>query len=241
MRQLGSLFEKSTGISSCASALAFVAGFLDAATFVRGGGVFCAHVTGNLIVVAATWIAGGRVGWLSAAPLITFLVGVIAVARLDALVARRDASRARCVVLALEASLIALAAALGCMGRDGALRHWIVACLVLAMAAQTTLQRLRPEIGTATTVMTGNLAQCLVDLFAERSRGTGSGAPHAQVVFLFVLGCLLGAASVSTLGFGALLMPLSVLLGFALAPRVSRSPVVPDLGDGAFPEVEPAE
>jgi uncharacterized membrane protein YoaK (UPF0700 family) len=87
-----------------------------------------------------------------------------------------------------------------------------VLSLVSAMAAQTTLQRLTPQLGAVTTVMTGNLAQCLVDLPAKlKGRAWRTPGCSSHVVALFLCGCALGVLLVQWYGFGTLVVPLFVL------------------------------
>jgi uncharacterized membrane protein YoaK (UPF0700 family) len=92
-----------------------------------------------------------------------------------------------------------------------------VLSLVIAMAAQTALQRLTPGFGAVTTVMTGNLAQYFMDLAAlDPSRARVRPRCHGRVIAQFVIGCALGAATVKAFGFVVLLIPLFVLWRVAL-------------------------
>lgn len=208
------------------SALAFVAGFLDAASFVRGGGVFCAHVTGNLIVIASQLIHDQHVTRLTAATIPTFLVSVAVAGHTYRKFAhaRNGLQTARRAVIYLEGAFIALACLLDALGHAlghslgsgerSMFQNAVVLMLVIAMAAQTALQRMNPSLG-STTVMTGNLAQCFLELSSNLRLGTGARSSWctdaARVVASFVVGCLCGAAMVTWFGFGVLVVPLWVL------------------------------
>lgn len=219
-------------------ALAFVAGFLDAATFVRGGGVFCAHITGNLIVIAANLINGQGIGWLTAATLPMF---AFTVALTSALYRKATAQgcevRALRAIFGFECTALAIACLLGALPSFGDARTWVVLSLVSAMAAQTTLQRLSPQLGAVTTVMTGNLAQCLLDLPVKlKRRAWRTPGCSSHVVALFLCGCALGVLLVQWYGFGTLVVPLFVLwrVGLrGLRPASRPEPSAPPEDDAA--------
>jgi uncharacterized membrane protein YoaK (UPF0700 family) len=209
-------------------ALAFVAGFVDASTFVGAGGVFCAHVTGNIVLLAAGVVDRGQRGWLSAATLPVFLLAVAIGSRVyRGVEASRSGERARMSLLGFEMAFIAFAALLGLFAdpQRAAVRALIVLSSVVAMAAQTTLHRLTPDLGPSTTVMTGNLAQWVMDLPSSQRRHRNPHQPHpARILASFAVGCAIAAPSVRALGFGVLFLPLAVLVGSALRLRTSRNP-----------------
>jgi uncharacterized membrane protein YoaK (UPF0700 family) len=207
-------------------ALAFVAGFVDASTFVGAGGVFCAHVTGNIVLLAVGVVDRGQRGWLSAATLPVFLLAVAIGSRIyRGVEASRSGERARLSLLGFEMAFVAFAALLGLCAdpQRAAVRALIVLSAVVAMAAQTTLHRLAPECGPSTTVMTGNLAQWVMDLPSSRPRRRNPLQAHAgRTVASFAVGCAIAAPSVRALGFGMLFIPLVVLIGSALRLRMTR-------------------
>jgi uncharacterized membrane protein YoaK (UPF0700 family) len=200
------------------STLGFVAGFADASTFVGADGVFCAHVTGNFVVLAADLaLHAGADEWLKLA---TFPIFVVAVAgsawayrrfhpRLGAAMARH--------LLAVKAALIAAAAVVGLTlpsGSSGAGRTAIVALLVIAMGIQNAIHRLdAAPLGAMTTVMTGNVTQLLTEsiiLGPKRDR-----AKHRLLGLIlagFTLGCACGAWGVARFGFGVLAVPAAIVL-----------------------------
>jgi uncharacterized membrane protein YoaK (UPF0700 family) len=207
-----------------AAALAFTAGFADASTFVGADGVFCAHVTGNFVVLAADLARHADRGeWLKLATFPVFVGAVLlttwlnrsSLTPLDARGVRR--------LLAIKAGLIGAASVFGVTAREsgpGATRTAIVVLLVAAMGVQNALHRLRPTLGAMTTVMTGNVTSWVAGVVlpatapgeAEKRRVLG------VVIVLFAIGCLAGALGVARAGFAVLVVP-------AVAALVARSRV----------------
>jgi uncharacterized membrane protein YoaK (UPF0700 family) len=190
-------------------ALAYIAGFADGSTFVGADGIFCAHVTGNFVVLAADFARHARADeWLKLATFPIFVAAVLASTwfhrrrRSEPL---RDSTRE---LLAFESVLFGAAAVTGfatTASTPGAPRVIIVALLVTAMGIQNAIHRLRPELAPMTTVMTGNVTTWLVE-----RREPASAAKRrllAAVVVAFALGCLCGGFGVARFGFAALAVP----------------------------------
>ena len=73
------LVMSSRDAATLGAALAFTAGFVDASGFVGADGVFCAHVTGNFVVLAADLARhAGADEWLKLATFPIFVAAVIA-------------------------------------------------------------------------------------------------------------------------------------------------------------------
>jgi uncharacterized membrane protein YoaK (UPF0700 family) len=200
------------------SALAFVAGFADASTFVGADGVFCAHITGNLVVLAADLaLHAPRDEWLKLATLPVFVVAVLGATWLyRRLHVRLGPATARHLLL-LKAALIGAAAIVGFTthsGLPGAARATIVTLLVVAMAIQNALHRLNPApLSAMTTVMTGNMTQWLSESIAPGTpRDDAKHRLLGVVIASFTVGCALGAWGVAALGFGVLAVPALVVL-----------------------------
>jgi uncharacterized membrane protein YoaK (UPF0700 family) len=196
-----------------AAVLAFTAGFLDAATFVSDD-AFCAHITGNLLLVAARLPTGAPLNALASATLPVFVITVLSVGRIYRRMAEHCEQRALRAVLAYEAACVAYAYAL-LHTRSSSIGA--VLCLVSAMAAQNVLQRMSPRLEIVTTVMTGILVQCLTD---SRRSAWRAWCPATQVLTLFAVGGLLGALSTRTVGSNALVLPFVCLGWSALRARV---------------------
>jgi uncharacterized membrane protein YoaK (UPF0700 family) len=207
--------------------LAFVAGFADASSFVGADGVFCAHITGNFVVLAANLTRGIHAGeWLKLATFPIFVVAVLAATKVHVV---READTARELLLA-SAVLLAGAAVVGALApvsTSGAGRSAVVALLVLAMGVQNAMHRLHAALGPMTTVMTGNVTGFLTETV---SPGPPETAPKHRmtgyIIVAFAAGCAAGAFSVAYAGFAVLAVPALVVVGVrALVPRQARSQV----------------
>lgn len=198
-------------------ALAFMAGFADTSTFVGADGVFCAHVTGNFVVLAsdlARHAYGG--GWLKLSTFPVFVVTVLATTWGAAGAAGPLSTTTVRRLLALMAALLGAAAIVGVAGASsgpGIARTTIVTLLVVAMAIQNTIHRLRPTLGVMTTVMTGNVTSWVTGVLVP---APASEAPKRRalgfVIAFFAVGCFAGAVSVAWIGFGAIAVPAAVAL-----------------------------
>jgi len=233
--------------------LAFVAGWVDASSFVGLDHVMAAHITGNLVVLAARIAEGVTVAdSLKIIILPIFFAGVMAVTVLhDRVIARLpDKSVRLSRMLDCEAALVALTGVLGLWvtwsGQE--IGFWIALVVVtpvtFGMALQNAIHRLYPEIGPATTVMTGNITQFFIDK-TRRLRGRASVSkindmPKNENVLpvligAFGTGCVLGAVLTDAMGNGSFLVPAAVALaGGALLRRGARHG-----GGAAIPEGRP--
>jgi uncharacterized membrane protein YoaK (UPF0700 family) len=198
--------------------LGFVAGFADASTFVGADGVFCAHVTGNFVVLAADLALRARADeWLK---LSTFPVYIFAVLGATWVYRRMHVRLGPAAVrrlLMVKAGLIGSAAIVGMAARSnvaGPARTAIVALLVTAMGVQNALHRLNPApLAAMTTVMTGNVTQWLAEsvmpaALQDRPKHRVLGV----IIGSFAVGCAAGAWGVAWLGFGVLIVPAAVVL-----------------------------
>jgi uncharacterized membrane protein YoaK (UPF0700 family) len=211
--------------------LAFVAGWVDASSFVGLHHIMAAHITGNLVILAAGIAAGFQdTDWLKVVILPVFFAGVMAVTVIhDRYIALHD-DPARHVrgMLIVEAVLIAGTGALGLLAtlKGWTLGLWLALAVAtpvtLAMALQNAIHRLYPVVGPATTVMTGNITQFFIDC-ARRLRGRPSRSliddmPRDEsltpiLILAFGLGCVLGAVATVRAGNGAFLVPAALVLG----------------------------
>ncbi len=199
------------------AALAFTAGFADASSFVGADGVFCAHVTGNFVVLAADLARHAHADeWLKLA---TFPIFVLAVIGATLAYRRMDARPGPATVrrlLLLKAVLLGGAAVLGLVRASavaGPVRSTIVAMLVTAMGVQNALHRVQPTLGSMTTVMTGNVTQWLNEiLMPAAARDAAKHRTLGVVIAAFAAGCATGAWGVAHLGFGVLALPAAVVL-----------------------------
>jgi uncharacterized membrane protein YoaK (UPF0700 family) len=213
-------------------ALAFVAGFADAASFVRADGICCAHVTGNLVVMAAALARHEPVRWLTVATIPVFVLSALLVSRLCWNALKSDPQRGCTAILTVEAAFLAVSATLGSLDHPShnqvGVQSVIVLSLVVAMAAQNALHRIGPKLGINTTVMTGNIMQWCLERAGLGDRTILERNPNrvGQVIALFAFGCVCGAISVRLLGFGMLVIPLVVVLASLQRLRQPHARVV---------------
>ncbi len=198
-------------------ALAFMAGFADASTFVGADGIFCAHVTGNFVVLAADLARHARADeWLKLATFPLFVAAVLASTAVHRRLGPTVAPRSTRALLLVKSALFGAAVAVTFVlptTEDGLGRTLIVSLLVIAMGIQNTLHRLNPSLGAMTTVMTGNVTAWFVE---SRLPGPpGSAEKHrllAVIIVAFAAGCVLGALGVARFGFVILVVPSVVAL-----------------------------
>jgi uncharacterized membrane protein YoaK (UPF0700 family) len=198
--------------------LAFIAGFADASTFVGAQGVFCAHVTGNFVVLAADLARGvDKDEWLKLATFPIFVATVLAVSAMHRRLALDPPVMTR-RLLSLKAIIFVAAAALGPAAgtppASGPPRAAIVALLVTAMGIQNAMHRIHGKLGPMTTVMTGNVTQLLADSIAPSTpEARARRQALVAVILSFAVGCATGAVSVWRFGFAMLLIPAVAALG----------------------------
>jgi len=214
--------------------LALLAGITDVTSWILLGGLFTAHVTGNLVLVAADVVTGAQPHLAAVLALPVFLVTtVVATAVARGLVGRDD--RMRRLLLGAQALLLVVAAALSFTGTasaspQGGLALAIGLCAVCAMATQNAYLHLASPKAPSTAVMTGNLVVATIavfDLVASRGRSAGALAHWRDTWPLlagFIGGCLIGAAASKLFGDHAALVPAVLAVAVFVAMTVARKP-----------------
>lgn len=216
------------------AALSTTAGAVDVIGFLALGGLFTAHITGNVVVVAAHYVTGrfGEVGPLLAVPVFVAVLGVVT---LTAMAFEKAGYGSRRGLLILQAVLLA-----GCLGlaarfgpfadADRPMAVLVGMLAVAAMATQNALVKLALPGTPSTAVMTTNTTQLTIDL-AMLARGVGKPEDLAKArhragmtfpaVIGFVVGCAAGAALEVHFGLRALALP--VVLAVLAIPIDERS------------------
>jgi uncharacterized membrane protein YoaK (UPF0700 family) len=210
--------------------LSATAGAVDVICFLALGGLFTAHITGNLVIVAAHYTTGqfGQIGPLLAVPLFIVILGVVAIL----FGTPKPAAQARRQLLFLHAALLA-----GCLGialafgpfpnPDAPLAVLAGMLAVTAMAVQNALVKVALPETPSTAAMTTNTTQLLIDLVTitrEREERGGSSKPgrRSRMIFACILGfasgCVAGASLELHFGLAALALPvilatMALLLG----------------------------
>ena len=206
------------------TSLGFVAGFVDAAGFLALSGLFTSHVTGNFVLIAAELVtrSSGVVAKLLALP--AFVFGVAAT-RLIALALERRGIAPLRPLLSIQAGLLVAFLVAGALqspsGSPDAAGTIVAGMLgVAAMSVQNAVARLSLSHLAATTVMTVNVTQTVIDAVDLLRDGRSTVAEHAAArlkrmlpaVVAFAIGALAGAFGVAISSFWCLLVPVAVLV-----------------------------
>lgn len=148
-------------LSYLPTALSLIAGIVDVTSWLTLGGLFSAHITGNLVIVTADWVQGEspHIAQLLAIPV--FFMGVVFADLLARIFGARRAATIRSLLLA-QFLLLACACALAAATHPSTDPNSFAAILVgmiavTAMAVQNTLLHLVCKPAPSTAVMTGNI------------------------------------------------------------------------------------
>jgi uncharacterized membrane protein YoaK (UPF0700 family) len=203
---------------SLVAVLSMTAGAVDAIGFLGLGGLFIAHITGNIVVVVAHYITGGfsRIGPLIAVPVFIVVLGTVVWASED-----KSKHRTLRALLILHAALLTgflvLSAALGPFANPGSAVAASVGMLgVAAMATQNALVRLDLPGFPATAVLTTNTVRLTIAV-VTLVRGTDPPQEKAQArrsirmtfaAFVgFIAGCTAGGLLEVRFGLRSLTLP----------------------------------
>jgi uncharacterized membrane protein YoaK (UPF0700 family) len=200
--------------------LSTTAGAVDVIGFLALGGLFTAHITGNVVIVAAHYVTGGfsQIGPLLAVPVFMAVMGLVTLA--SSAIAQAGSPPLR-QLLWLQTALLSGFLLLGVwFGRftdaDSSMAVLAGMLGVSAMATQNVLGKLALKGAPSTAVMTTNITQLTIDLATlVRSRGDADelakARSRARMTFPcmvgFVGGCAAGAVLEVKLGFWALALP----------------------------------
>jgi uncharacterized membrane protein YoaK (UPF0700 family) len=209
--------------------LSVTAGAVDAIGFLALGGLFTAHITGNVVILAAHYATGGfsEVGPLLAVPVFIVVLGAVTFASKSIQEAGYSSRR---TLLVLQAVLL-----VGCLGLgvglgpfanpDGPKAVLVGMLAVAAMATQNALVKLTLPGIPSTAVMTTNTTQLTIDLatllWSRGKREDLAPVRHRAGVTVpsvlgFVAGCAAGAVLEVHGNLWALALP--VVLGLLAVP-----------------------
>ncbi|GLS43547.1 YoaK family protein [Methylobacterium brachythecii] len=224
--------------ASAGTALAFVAGFVDAAAFIALTGLFTAHVTGNFVLIGAELVTSstGVFAKLLALPV---FIGAVAAARILSLLLERRGSDALPWLLAVEAVLLAGFGLCGTLwspigAPDGVPALLVGMLAVAAMGLQNAIGRLSLGHLAPTTVMTVSVSQAVIDatdLALKTARNPGQTRARfvrlLPAIVAFAAGALIGALGVAQLSFACIGLPIVVLIALtvlAITPPAASNP-----------------
>jgi uncharacterized membrane protein YoaK (UPF0700 family) len=216
--------------------LSTTAGAVDVIGLLALGGLFAAHITGDLVIVAAHYTTGkfGHVGPILAVPVFVVVLGVIVL--LFGGIESKDRSRRSLLVVHAALLSICLGFGLGFgpfNNSDSPMAVLVGMLAVAAMATQNALAKLALVKAPSTAVMTTNTTQLIIDLATlarggEVSDDLAKVRQRARVTFLcvagFVAGCVAGAMLELQFGIGALALPVMLaVLAVALGEQRGRT------------------
>ena len=222
------------------AALALLAGVTDVTSWVLLGGLFTAHITGNIVVLAANLVTGTPPRFAAVLALPVFVVAVV----VATVIARRDGDRrerSRTILLGGQALFLIAAAALSFTTRasadpDTPIAVLIGMCAVAAMALQNSYLHLVPDTAPSTAVMTGNLVTAIIAAIdLATSRGTAASARTKwasswPLLAGFITGCFVGSAASALLSDHAAVVPAILAAGILVKVRYgsgAERPVLP--------------
>jgi uncharacterized membrane protein YoaK (UPF0700 family) len=200
--------------------LSTTAGAVDVIGFLALGGLFTAHITGNLVVLAAHYATGrySEIGPLLSVPVF------IAVLWITVLFADKVSGNTRRPLLVVHALLLAgfLAFGVRCgpfTDPDSVVAVFVGMLGVAAMATQNALVRLDPVGFPSTAVLTTNTVQLTIDLAVlVRSKADLEDLFRARhrvrltfpAVAGFIAGCAAGGFLEVHFGLWALVLPVGL-------------------------------
>jgi uncharacterized membrane protein YoaK (UPF0700 family) len=201
--------------------LSVIAGMVDLTGFFTLGNIFTAHVTGNLVAIAAKAVRGGPLNLAQALSVPVFILAVAVVWLLARASGRRGPGLTRLLLL-VQFLLLAGILIFSVITKPSANPHGLMAGIavmmaVSAMACQFALFRLALPGGISTAVMTGNLTNTVLSLMDMLSHGrplmtvdAGRLKRSLHLLFGFLVGCIVAAAAISLLTDWAWSLPVAL-------------------------------
>jgi len=211
--------------------LSTTAGAVDVIGFLALGGLFAAHITGNLAIVAAHYATGrfglvgpiGSIGPILAVPVFIVVLGVVVLlfGGIESNGGIESKNRSRRALLLLHAAILSSCLGFGLSfgpfsNSDSPMAVLVGMLAVAAMATQSAMAKLALIKTPSTVAMTTNTTQLVIDLAALARGGEVPGdlvqvRQRARMTFLcvagFVAGCVAGAIFELRFGIGALALP----------------------------------
>ena len=217
--------------------LSVIAGMVDVIGFLSLG-IFTAHVTGNIVVIAALIVRHSRVNPAQILAIPVFMLAVALTWVIAKASGKRGTGLMRPLLLFQFLSITCLLI-FSAITKPSADPHGVMATIaamiaVTAMACQFALLRLALPVAPSTAVMTGNLTNAvlgLVDLSSQSQPLMESDSRRlTDALYLlvgFFVGCLLATAALMYIGDWAWSLPAALAaVAVALSPRVVAEPYV---------------
>ena len=221
--------DSSLGTKLLPSVLSVIAGSVDVISCLGLGGLFTAHITGNLVILAARVVSGGAA---PLAPMLSVPVFMVVLGLTRLLVGGLEAiglASLRPLLLLqflLLTGFLVLCVAAGPRLDPNTANAILAGMLgVAAMAVQNTLVQISLTGAPSTAVMTTNVTRFMMDvgavLFGRDPDEVAQARRRAQhtwpAIVGFTVGCGLGAACEAAVGLWSLALPTGLaLLAFAM-------------------------
>src|SRR2546422_782668 len=207
--------------------LSVIAGIVEVMGYLTLGNLFTAHITGNLVTIAALLVRGGPLSLAQILAVPVFMVALAGMWLIAEATRRRGPALVRPLLLVhfllLSGVLICSAISDPVAHPQGRVASFTAMIAVCAMACQFAVLRLGVPGAPSTAVMTGNLTNSVLSLLDTLSgkHPLTEGADErlkktSKLVVGFFAGCVLGAAALSLMGPWAWSLPV-VLAGAAVA------------------------
>jgi uncharacterized membrane protein YoaK (UPF0700 family) len=231
--------DSSVGMKFLPALLSLIAGSTDAIGFLGLGGLFTAHVTGNLVILAAHIVNGGAVPVARVLSVPVFIV-VLGMTRLLVAALESIGFASLRPVLLLQLLLLAGFLVLGVSAGSRIDPDAPIAVLagmlgVSAMAVQNALVQVSLKGAPSTAVMTTNITRFMMDIgevvFGRAPADATEALSRAKhtwpAIVGFAVGCGLGAACEAAIGLGSLALPTGLALltlAIGMAANIDAGP-----------------
>jgi uncharacterized membrane protein YoaK (UPF0700 family) len=209
--------------------LSVIAGSTDTIGFLGLNGLFTAHITGNIVVLAARTVAGDPAIFSYILSVPVFMLVLLLTRLLAGGLERSGISTLAPLLLLQLISLVAFLVLCVTAGpwRDADALLAIIAGMfgVAAMAVQNALVQISLKNSPTTAVMTTNVTHFMLDLGEALAGGDAAKVTKARnravhtlpVIVGFTIGCGLGTAGEAIAGLWSLALPTGLaLLSFAM-------------------------
>ncbi|MCF6126287.1 MULTISPECIES: YoaK family protein [Mesorhizobium] len=200
--------------------LAFVAGFVDACSFLAFQGFFVAQATGSFVVAGSELLNPNDKYGLKVLAIPVFLVSGMLATFVVRLVARTD-RLALTVMLGVEAVLLTVLAATWLFRASDGLNAEVALFGLAAMGVQSATARLLLTGYGSTNVMTTNTTQLSIDLadsILNRSLSLNL-LPTFMIIAGFFIGVAVGAIVFQMIGLGGVVIPAAIVFLLVFVAR----------------------
>jgi len=234
--------DDSLGTKLLPFVLSVTAGSMDVIGFLGLGGLFTAHITGNLVVLAARVVAGetAPVSYLISVPV---FMAALASSKLIAAGLERMLIASLTPLLFLQFLLLSIFSVI-CL-RAGPIvdpNTWMMIgagmLAISAMAVQNALARISLKGAPTTAVMTTNITRFMMDIGeivlgrdANSVAAAGDRAAHTwPAIAGFMVGCVFGALCEAAFGLRSSVLPTGLaLVAFVLGATAMMRDVMPGM------------